>query len=255
MNHNLIKKFDKLNFQKYTSSADMGYAAAGQVAEKIHELLQFQDEINIIFAAAPSQNEFLNALKANKTIPWGKINGYHMDEYIGLPAEAQQAFGCFLRIRLFEKVPFKSINLINGKAEDIEAECLRYGDLLDKNSPDIVCMGIGENGHIAFNDPHVALFHDPQSVKVVDLDLKCRQQQVNDGCFPTLEEVPEYAITLTVPALMAGKNIFCMVPGGTKARAVYTSLHGAVEESCPASILRTHNHACLYVDQDSASLL
>ena len=178
-----------------------------------------------------------------------------MDEYIGLPQNAPQAFGNFLRDRLFALVPFKSVNYINASASDKDEECKRYGELLKANRPDIVVMGIGENGHIAFNDPHVAFFNDPETVKAVKLDDVCRNQQVNDGCFEKFEDVPEYALTLTIPTLTNTDHIFCIVPAKTKAWAVNETLKGNIDEHCPASVLRTHKNATLYLDPDSAAML
>ena len=233
----------------------MGKGAAMDIKSAIIGLLANKDEINMIFAAAPSQNEVLAELAADKDIQWGRINAYHMDEYIGLPSGAPQAFGNFLRDRLFALVPFKSVNYIDASATDSQKECERYSAKLLANRPDIVVMGIGENGHIAFNDPHVALFDDKETVKAVALDHVCRQQQVNDGCFASLSEVPEYALTLTIPTLINTDNIFCIVPAPTKAWAVNETVTGKVDEHCPASILRTHKNATLYLDPDSSSLL
>lgn len=253
----MIKSFvkEKLRINIYETRKDMGMSAAAEVGMKIKELLKSKEEINIIFAAAPSQNEFLQSLIDDREIEWCRINGFHMDEYIGLDPDAPQGFGNFLRDRIFGKLPFKSINYLNGNAENIEDECKRYSELLAKNSVDIVCMGIGENGHIAFNDPHVALFNDNKLVKIVELDQKCRQQQVNDGCFEIINKVPTHALTLTIPALTGSKYIFCMVPGKTKAEAVFNTVNGEVNEDCPASVLRTHNNAVLYTDRDSADLI
>jgi glucosamine-6-phosphate deaminase len=170
---------------------------------------------------------------------------------IGLDKNAPQGFGNFLKGRIFDRVGFKSVNLLHGDAKKPEEECARYSDLLKKNPVDIVCMGIGENGHIAFNDPHEALFEDPKLVKVVELDKKCRQQQVNDGCFNSFSDVPTHALTLTIPALIAAKYVFCMVPGKTKADAVARTVNGTIDQSCPASILKTHGRAIMYVDRDS----
>ncbi len=248
-------KVDSLDIKVYESRQTMGDEAAVLACDKINELLTQQEFVNIIFAAAPSQNEFLQALIERKDIPWQRVNAFHMDEYIGLPENAPQGFGVFLRDRLFSKLPFNSVNYINGNATDPKAECHRYADLLRKFPPAIVCMGIGENGHIAFNDPHVADFNDPAAVKIVDLDQECRQQQVNDGCFATLKDVATDAITLTIPALMAGKFIYCMVPGKNKANAVEKTLNGAINEQCPASVLRKHAGSLLFLDRDSSSLL
>jgi len=161
----------------------------------------------------------------------------------------------FLRDGIFDKLPFHTVNYINGNAPDVGSECERYAALLKKYPTDIVCMGIGENGHIAFNDPHVADFQDPKLVKIVDLDLACRQQQVNDGCFPQLNKVPTHAITLTVPALMEGKYIYCIVPGKNKANAVYNTLFQQVSEACPASCLRKHSSAILFLDAESSAFV
>ena len=247
-------RINKLDVQVYKTRAEMGAAAVVRVTAKVNELLGQQESVNIIFAAAPSQNEFLEGL-LQAPIDWTRIRAFHMDEYIGLAPGASQGFGNFLRERLFGKVRFLSVHYIEGGATDLRKECERYGDLVSRYPPDIVCMGIGENGHIAFNDPPVADFNDPYMVKVVELDLPCRQQQVNDGCFLRLDLVPTHALTLTVPALMAGRFIYCMVPGRLKAEAVYHTLRGEVVKKCPASILREHEHAELFLDADSAKLL
>ncbi|HOJ48833.1 MAG TPA: glucosamine-6-phosphate deaminase [Bacillota bacterium] len=253
----LIKtgKQDLLTYKIYQTRDEMGKAAAAEAAEAIKKLLETKGEINMIFAAAPSQNEFLAALTADKSIDFTKINAFHMDEYIGLPADAPQRFANFLKRSLFDKVPFKSVNIIDCTAPDPEKECERYAALLKEYPCDIVCMGIGENGHIAFNDPHDADFDDPKTVKVVSLDEVCRQQQVNDGCFRSIDEVPKYALSLTIPALIAPEYVFCVVPAKTKADAVKNTLTGPIDESCPASILRRHKNAVLYLDMDSAALV
>lgn len=248
-------KKDKLTVNIYDSRSEMGIAAAKDIKDRIVALLSGKSEINMIFAAAPSQNEVLAALATDKDIEWGRINAYHMDEYIGLPSKAPQAFGNFLRDHLFGLVPFKSVNYIDITATDPEKESARYGKLLADNPTDIVVMGIGENGHIAFNDPPVADFCDKFKVKPVKLDEVCRNQQVNDGCFEKLSDVPTHALTLTVPTLVSAPYLFCIVPAKTKAWAVKETLNGTVDEHCPASVLRTHDCATLYLDPDSASML
>jgi len=244
-------RINKLTVQVYQTRTEMASAAAASVIEKIDKLLGSRDTINIIFAAAPSQNEFLRELR-QAPIEWSRIRAFHMDEYIGLPVDAVQGFGNFLKGNLFDKVPFLDVYYINGDAVDLKKECQRYGALLEKYPPDIVCMGIGENGHIAFNDPPVADFADPYAVKVVELDQPCRQQQVNDGCFSHLQSVPTHAITLTIPALMSAGSIYCIVPGKTKAEAVFNTLHRDIIEAYPASILRRHTNAILFLDAMSA---
>ncbi len=246
---------DKLLVEIYENRTLMGEAAARDIAAKIKELLSEKDEINIIFAAAPSQNDVLYALATDKTIEWNRVNAYHMDEYVGLAADAPQGFGNFLRDHIFGLAPFKSVNYIDSTAKNPEAECERYSKILNDNLTDIVVMGIGENGHIAFNDPGVADFADKETVKVVELDDICRNQQVNDGCFAKIDDVPTHALTLTVPTLVRAPYLFCIVPAPTKAWAVRETLLGSIDEHCPASILRTQDNAKLYLDADSASLL
>lgn len=249
-------KVDKLNVKVMPNRDEMGKVAAADIYEKINELLSQKDEINMIFAAAPSQNDVLAHLIEYTDIPWNRINAYHMDEYIGLLEEDKdKSFSYYLTEHIFGKVPFKSVNLINSTATDAKAECKRYAGLLKKNPTDIVVMGIGENGHIAFNDPHVADFNDTELVKVVSLDDVCRNQQVNDGCFEKIDDVPRYALTLTVPALMNAKYNFCVVPAPTKAWAVNRTITGEISEECPATILRRKDNAIMYCDADSASML
>jgi len=251
----VIFQKDRLQVRLFSDRRSLGVSAAADAAMAIRTMLAEKQALNIIFGAAPSQNEFLEALCQEKDIDWSKVNAFHMDEYLQLPADAPQGFGNFLKERIFGKLPFRSVNYLNGNCPNPEQECERYASLLRQYPADMVCLGIGENGHIAFNDPHVARFDDPALVKIVDLDEKCRMQQVNDGCFATLEEVPKYALTLTIPAMVSGKYMFCMVPAITKAWAVFSTLNEPVSEAIPATCLREHEHAVLYIDSDSASLL
>ena len=246
---------DKLEVRAYENRTLMGEAAARDISAKIRELLRERDEINMIFAAAPSQNDVLLALVNDKDIDWTRVNAFHMDEYVGLAADAPQGFGNFLSEHIFSRVPFKSISYINCAASDPEAECERYTELLKANPTDIVVMGIGENGHIAFNDPWVADFNDKKWVKVVPLDEVCRNQQVNDGCFASVDLVPTHAITLTVPTLVRAPWLFCIVPAATKANAVKRTLTGEINEDCPATILRERDNSILYLDEKSSALI
>ncbi len=247
------KKYDKLEARIYDSRREMGEAAAKDVAAAVREALSRKEECSMIFAAAPSQNEVLAALAADDSIRWERVRAFHMDEYCGLDADAPQAFGNFLDRALFSHVPLKAVHYLRDGGRTPEEICQSYAALLERYPVDIVCLGIGENGHIAFNDPPVADFADKELVKVVALDQVCRQQQVNDGCFSSLEEVPAYAVTLTVPALCRGEKLFCVVPGILKADAVKKTCEGAVGESCPATALRKHGSAILYLDSDSAA--
>lgn len=245
---------DLLQVKIYPTRKKMGQSAAMDVAETVRFILAQKENMNIVFGAAPSQNEFLESLCVQKNVDWQRVNAFHMDEYVGLSDDAPQKFGNFLKERIFDKLPFRSVNYINGNAHP-ERECKRYASLLQQHPLDIVCLGIGENGHIAFNDPHVADFNDPLCVKVVDMDETCRMQQVNDGCFQALSNVPTHAITLTIPAMLSGRYLFCVVPARTKAWAVYHTLNDPVSETVPATCLRHHKHAVLYIEPDSASLL
>ncbi|MCE6988284.1 glucosamine-6-phosphate deaminase [Dyadobacter sp. CY323] len=248
-------KVDQLEIQIFDTRKEMGETAAKMVAEKIREIQDTKEFVNIIFASAPSQNEFLAALKEEKGVKWEKINAFHMDEYVGIAADAPQNFGYFLKVRLFDHVPVHSVSYLDGNATDLEKECERYSKLLLDNPTDIVCMGIGENGHLAFNDPHVAFFDDPLIVKQVELDHACRQQQVNDECFDTFDEVPETALTLTIPTLLKAKYAFCIVPGEKKADAIYHTVEEEIREEFPSTILRRHPNAILFIDKASSGKL
>lgn len=243
-------RIDALQVNVYEDRKALGYAAGSDAANKIKELLAEKAGIRMIFAAAPSQNEMLETLVGDTDIDWSRITAFHMDEYIGLPEDASQRFGRFLTDRLFDKVKPGKVHLINS-ANSAEDECRRYGAILEEAPIDIVCLGIGENGHIAFNDPPVADFADPELIKRVELDDMCRQQQVNDGCFATFADVPTHALTLTIPALMSGAHLYCSVPGATKHQAVQRTMQEAISTECPSTILRKHPDCTLYVDQDS----
>ena len=248
-----IMKVEKLQAKVYVDRAALGRAAGEAAAAKLRELIATKP-VSVIFAAAPSQNEFLETLVAAKGIDWSRVTAFHMDEYVGLPGSAPQSFGRWLRDRIFDKVRPKTVHYLDGMAMDPAKECARYAALLKAAPPDLTCMGIGENGHLAFNDPPVADFQDPQAVKIVELDLASRKQQVNDGCFDALDSVPKTAMTLTIPTLLSAPWIYCMVPGPRKAPAVKRTLDGEIATECPATILRRHERAVLFLDKDSASL-
>lgn len=245
---------EKLEVRVYENRQLLGEAAAEAVYQKIIELMKAKDEVNIIFASAPSQNEFLANLK-EKEVEWSRVNAFHMDEYVGIDANAPQAFGKFLKDRLFDDVRCRSVHYLDPGAANPDEECNRYSSLLQKYPTDIVCLGIGENTHLAFNDPHVADFDDPKIVKVVDLDMDCRRQQVNDGCFQQLEDVPTYALTITIPALFRSAFAYAIVPGTFKADAIYHTINSPISATYPSTILRTHPNAVLFIDEQSASKL
>ncbi|WP_245880202.1 glucosamine-6-phosphate deaminase [Superficieibacter electus] len=245
-------KVENLEVLRFASRQDMGLAAGEAVAAWLRHRLDQQSQVRMIFAAAPSQSEFLATLTRAKGIDWSRVTAFHMDEYLGLPAEAPQRFSHFLNASLFTRVKPGKVHLIAGQGNPGDI-CQQYADLLAEAPIDAVCLGIGENGHLAFNDPPVADFHDPATIKTVTLDDICRQQQVNDGCFARLEEVPRQALTLTIPALMQASRLFCIVPGATKRQAVTRTLYDPISTACPATILRQHSDCTLYTDANACA--
>ena len=244
-----------LNVYVYESRQAMGQAAAAAVAGELRRLLEERGQAVGIFASAPSQNEFLAALVASPGIDWRRVTGFHLDEYAGMDEGAPQSFRRFLLERLVNKVAFGEFHGLRGESSDAEAECERYAALLAANPPDFAVLGIGENGHLAFIDPPFCDFQDQLPVKVVELDEVCRAQQVNDGAFTSIKEVPRTALSLTIPAIMARPKLFAVVPGPAKRQAVRAAVEGPVETACPASILKNHPDAHLFIDRDSAALL
>jgi glucosamine-6-phosphate deaminase len=248
-NHLIVRIFETRSL--------MGEEAARTISEKIAELLQTKEQVNIVFAAAPSQNEFLASLQ-QQPVRWDRINAFHMDEYVGVDKDAPQLFANYLKENLFDNVSCREVHYMNGNNEDLEQECNRYAELLKRYPTDIVILGIGENTHIAFNDPHVADFNDPKLVKIVDLDEKNRRQQVDPDdkyCFVSLDKVPTHAITLTVPALLKATFAYAIAPGKNKADAIYHTVRTEVQEHYPSTILRNHEHTIVFVDKDSAEKL
>jgi glucosamine-6-phosphate deaminase len=241
----------------HKSRAAMGAAAARHFQQLVTQTVAAKAACRVIFGCAPSQDEFFESLVAqarSNAADWKRVEVFHMDEYVGLPADSSQNFRTYLRTHFLDLVPTAGFHLIRGESASPSAEATRYAAQLGLGPIDIIAMGIGENGHVAFNDPPVADFMDPWLVKVVDLDEACRQQQVNDGCFPALEQVPRSAITITVPVFGRAGNLCAVVPGPRKARAVKQALLGPIGPSCPATILRTHAHAQVFLDLDSAAL-
>lgn len=245
-------KVDKLTVEVYENRTKMGESAGERFHSAVIQKLKEKEQVNIIFAAAPSQNDFLESIKKYDDIEWERINVFHMDEYVGLSIDDEQSFARFVKNKVVSNFNVKEFFAINGANPDKDNECERYSALLRDNKVDIVCCGIGENAHLAFNDPGVAEFNDDKLVKVIALDETCRNQQVHDGCFKTIDDVPKYAMTLTIPALMAADVIICVVPCKTKANAVYDVVKGDITEAVPATIMRKHKDAVMYLDQDSA---
>lgn len=230
-----------------------GRAAAILGAERIEAAIAEQGMARVIFASAPSQESMLKHLVADPRIDWARVESFHMDEYIGISMDHPQAFGVWLS----ERLPVAAAANLKRfhTTTDADTEIVRYSDLLTEKPIDVVFLGVGVNGHVAFNEPSDTDFEDPRTVRQIRLDDVSRQQQVDDGLFPTIEDVPETALTLTVPALISGQTMICTALGSQKAEAVATGLLGQVSTDCPATILQTHEAAFWFVDEAAASRL
>jgi|TARA_R110001606_G_scaffold25474_1_gene82829 glucosamine-6-phosphate deaminase len=247
-------KIENLSIKIYGQTMEMGAAAADYVTSKLNDAIVEKGEANLILATGASQFSFLEAMQTRK-IDWGKITVFHLDEYKGISESHPASFRKYLKERILNRVAPKKIYFLNGDAANLQLEINNYEEALKAHPIDIACIGIGENGHIAFNDPAVADFNDPKLVKVVELDEACRNQQLGEGWFPSFADVPKEAVTLTITAIMNCKAISCVVPDQRKAQAVYNSLYGDISTSCPASILRTHPETVLFLDRASASMI
>jgi glucosamine-6-phosphate deaminase len=230
--------------------AEMARTAAADAASVIRQA----GEASVMLATGNSQLAFLDAL-AKEDLDWSRVTCFHMDEYVGIGADHPASFRRYMRERVEDRLRPAAFHYVEGDAPDPEAECERYAALLRRQPLDLCCLGIGENGHLAFNDPPVADFDDPLDVKVVALDAACRRQQVGEGHFRTVDDVPTHAITVTIPALLRARAVLAVVPEARKAAPVRDALLGPVSTACPASILRTQAHARLYLDRESAALL
>ncbi|MBI4789973.1 MAG: glucosamine-6-phosphate deaminase [Chloroflexi bacterium] len=241
-------KLEQLPITIYDTNEELGRAAAEEAAAVIRDAVEQRAVANIILATGNSQLTFLTALRQDRSIPWDKVNVFHMDEYIGLAPDHPASFPLFLRRHLLEYVTPRAFFPVPAKPEAAG----EYEQLLRAHPADLCALGYGENGHLAFNDPPFADFDDPVWVKVVKLDERSRQQQVGEGHFATLDDVPTHAMTLTIPALLSAKRVLALVPEARKADAVERALLGPITEDCPGSILRRTPHAHLFLDQDSA---
>jgi len=235
---------------------EMGSRAADQAAAIICAAIAERNEARVIFASAASQFEFIEALLAHAEIDWSKVCGFHLDEYVGLAADHPASFRRFLKERLLAKLPcpVKRFTFVGGDAPDTAAECARLEAAIREKPVDLACIGIGENGHIAFNDPP-ADFETDAAYAVVALDEVCRRQQVGEGWYPNLDAVPTHAFSMTVPQILAAQEIVVIVPDDRKAKAVSMAVDGPITNMCPSSILRTHPRCTLFLDKPAASLL
>jgi glucosamine-6-phosphate deaminase len=246
---------DSLKVGVYESGAALGRAASDFTASELDSAVRKFGSANLILATGASQFAFLEALKKDRSVDWPRITVFHLDEYRGMSDRHPASFRKYLRERILDEVRPSAVHFLSGDAPDAEAETARYEALLKGHPVHVACIGIGENGHIAFNDPAVADFQDPRLVKIVGLDEACRRQQLGEGWFRTLDDVPAQALSLTIPAIMRSRVISCAVPDLRKAAAVRDALLGPIHPACPASILRRHPNARLFLDLQSASLL
>ena len=246
---------DRLKVEVYGTQSEMATSAAWVVRNYLIEVLQEKDAARVILATGNSQIAFLKELIGLGGVDWGKITLFHMDEYLGISADHPASFRRYMKQRVERLIEPKAFHYLEGDASLPLQECDRYTRLLKEGSIDLCCLGIGENGHIAFNDPPVADFNDAYWVKLVQLDDACKLQQVNEDHFPSLEAVPPYAFTLTIPALCSAKKMICLSPETRKAEAVRRALRGEITTDCPASYLREQSQCTLFLDTDSASLL
>jgi glucosamine-6-phosphate deaminase len=247
-------RVDELTVQIYNNEAEMAQDVAKIVSQYLHNLLQQQDTATVLLATGNSQLKFLDALIALGGVDWSRIILFHLDEYLGISGNHPASFRRYLRERVEQRVKPKRFYYIEGDTLQPLAECDRYTKLLQTQPIDLCCLGVGENGHLAFNDPSVADFQDAYTVKLVKLDSINRQQQVNTGQFPNLDSVPQYAFTVTLPLICSAKKIICLAPERRKANVVKDILQGSIDTKCPASILRQQPQATLFLDNDSASL-
>ena len=244
-----------IKLEIHASRKAAGEAAARSAALALKQLDQTRSEIGVIFATGASQLETLHALTSMPDLPWKKVHGFHLDEYVGLDENHPASFRRYLRENLTERVPMAEFFEIDGSSPDSDRVRQKYVQALREANPQVCLLGIGENGHLAFNDPSEANFDDPDAMKVVTLDAACRQQQLAEGWFAKFEDVPEQALTLTIPTLLKVPKLIVSVPGRRKAQIVRSTLEEPISTACPATILRTHPNVTLYLDPESASEL
>jgi glucosamine-6-phosphate deaminase len=252
-----VKRFEvgSIKLEIHQDRKAAGEAAARSAAEALNKLDHAQQEIGVIFATGASQLEMLHALTSMPGLPWKKVLGFHLDEYVGIAENHPASFRRYLRENLTKRVPMAEFSEIDGSTSDTDRVRRDYVQKLHEANPQLCLLGIGENGHLAFNDPPEANFHDPDAMKVVTLDTACRQQQLAEGWFEKFEDVPKQALTLTIPTLFKVPKLIVSVPGRRKAQSVRRTLEEPISTACPSTILRTHPDVTLYLDPESASEL
>ena len=245
----------KVNKYTYRTKREVGVAAANSAAQAIRSAIRNHGQANIILATGASQFEMLEQLVASQGIDWLKVVMFHLDEYIGLGPDHPASFRRFLKERFIDHVaPLRAAYFVKGDAEDLTEECRRLGVLIKAHPIDVACIGIGENGHLAFNDPP-ADFETQEAYITVQLDEQCRKQQLGEGWFSSMDKIPTQAISMSIQQILKSKQLVVTVPDMRKARAVKSALEGPVTPQCPASILQQHGNCSLFLDERSASLL
>ena len=237
----------------FATKAELGQAAARDAAAIIDHAIAERNSAYVIAATGVSQFEFLDALVL-EPIDWTKVTFFHLDEYVGLPESHPASFRRYLKERIVSRVHPRAFHFINGEADDIQEECRRLSRIITQQTVDVAFVGIGENGHLAFNDPP-ANFDTDEPYIVVNLDDACRQQQVGEGWFESIDAVPAQAISMSIRQILRSREILCIVPDLRKAKAVKASVELSVTAMHPASILQTHDRMMLFLDRDSSSLL
>ena len=250
-----IVLYGSARVRTFGSRRELGVAAAREAAEIVRDAIARRGKARIIVATGNSQLDMIVALAEVPGVDWKAVDVFHMDEYVGLPETHPSSFRYWIKARVEDKLQPRNVNYIAGDAADPDREMERYSALLNAEPVDLAFVGFGENGHIAFNDPHVADFNDPATVKRVEMDEPCRRQQFGEGHFESVAAVPKEAFTITCPGLFRAAHWVCCVPELRKAEAVRRALEGPISTECPSSIVRTHPNATVYLDAESASLL
>jgi glucosamine-6-phosphate deaminase len=246
---------DELSVRVFADVEELASAAAADAAGAVRAAIEARGDANVMLATGNSQLAFLGELVKHTDLDWSRVTAFHMDEYVGLPPTHTASFQRYMRERVAATLPVKTFHYLTGDTGDAQAEADRYAVLLRAHPLDLCCCGIGENGHLAFNDPPVADFTDPLDVKIVALEPASLRQQVAEGHFATVDDVPTHAMTVTIPALLRAARVLAIVPEARKAVPVRDALQGPISTACPASYLRRQAHATLYLDSESASLL
>jgi glucosamine-6-phosphate deaminase len=251
----MTRTVDMLRVVALPSREAVGAEAADYVAGRLRDLMTSQARVRVAFGAAASQTEFLDSLARADALDWSRIDAFQLDDYVGLPRGDSRTFASWLDRHIFSRVHPGRVEILDGSVADPAIECRRYGALIADGGLDLALVGVGENGHVAFNEPLVADVDDPEIVKLVELDEMSRLQQVRDGEFRIITAVPQRALSLTMSAILGSRAVSAVVPGEFKAAALTSLLDGPISPECPGSALRRHPDAVLFADAAALSLV